>query len=217
MLGLLLAFQAVHPVLPTPPPCSMPFREAGVLQRVEPQVPRDVYFDHPLQGAAVVDVAPDGSVARVRIVKSTGNPVLDDAIVEAARKSTYQSKQDDCNATEGSYTFQADFETPDVLMPATAASAPPANSCNHEGRVATSAHAVYPASLRVPQTTTALVKVTIGADGSLLDEKIAQSTGSDALDQSALDAAKHSSYSPKLVDCKPVAAAYIFRVVFQPH
>ncbi|HEV3155497.1 MAG TPA: TonB family protein [Candidatus Baltobacteraceae bacterium] len=219
MLALLLAFQQYRFPMPTPA-CGMPFHDASILQRVNPQVPDDVTFDGSLKGAAEVDLAPDGTVVRVRVTQSTGNAALDNAMMEAARRSTYQPKQDNCTAMPGTYLYQADFAAPGVLSPeesATAAPAPAANSCNHEGRVATSAHIVYPASLRVPQTTTALVRVKIGTSGELLDERIAQSTGNDTLDQSALDAAKRSVYAPKLVDCKPVVAAYIFKVVFQPH
>ena len=223
MIALLLAFQTPRYVLPTPPPCGMPFHEATMLQRVNPQVPPGVWFDENVRGAVQVDVAPDGSVLHVRVTKSTGNAALDNAMVDAARHSTYQAKQDNCTPLAGSYLYQADFQSPETMTPAQPASAAPSaapapqTECNHEGRISTAAHVVYPISLRVAQAAVAVVRVTIGTAGELLDEKIETSTGNQTLDQSALDAAKHSSYTPKVVDCKAVVAVYTFKVVFQPH
>jgi len=222
MIALLLAFQTTRYVLPTPPPCGMPFHEATMLQRVNPQVPPGVWFDENARGAVQVDVAPDGSVLHVRVTKSTGNAALDNAMVDAARHSTYQAKQDNCTPLAGSYLYQADFQSRALMTPEGAASpapgtAAPQTECNHEGRISTAAHVVYPISLRVAQTAVAVVRVTIGTAGELVDEKIETSTGNQTLDQSALDAAKHSSYTPKVVDCKAVVAVYTFKVVFQPH
>src|SRR5579883_1230877 len=222
MIALLLAFQTPRYVLPTPPPCGMPFHEATMLQRVNPHVPAGVWFDENARGAVQVDVAPDGSVLHVRVTKSTGNAALDNAMVDAARHSTYQAKQDNCTPLAGSYLYQADFQSRALMTPEGAASpapgtAAPQTECNHEGRISTAAHVVYPISLRVAQTAVAVVRVTIGTAGELVDEKIETSTGNQTLDQSALDAAKHSSYTPKVVDCKAVVAVYTFKVVFQPH
>ena len=222
---LLLAFQTTPTryILPTPPPCGMPFHDASIVQRVNPQAPAGVWFDQSMHGTAEVDIAPDGSVMRVRVTRSTGDPALDNAMIEAARRSTYAAKQDNCTPLAGSYLYQADFGAPESMTPAAGSSAAPAASpaaateCNHEGRISTAAHVVYPASLRVAQKAIAVVRVTIGSSGELVEEKIEQSTGNDTLDQSALDAAKHSIYAPKVVDCKPVVAVYTFRVVFQPH
>lgn len=216
MLGVLLALQTLRFSLPTPPPCGAPFHGVLILQRIAPDVPPGTQVDHPMRGTVQVNVAPDGSVVNVKIAQSTGIDALDGAIVDAAKKSTYQAKADNCEAVSGTYIYQADFGAlAGAGSPAPNAS--PQDPCNHEGRVATWAHVVYPASLRVPQPATALVNVTIGTNGELLDEKIAQSTGTDALDQSALDTAKHSVYAPKMVGCKPIAASYIFKIVFKPH
>jgi hypothetical protein len=37
-----------------------------------------------------------------------------------------------------------------------------------------------------------------------------------SLDQAALRAARQSTYSPKLEDCKPVTGSYLFTADFQP-
>ena len=209
---MLFALQTPRYSLPTPPPCGVPFHDVVILQRITPDVPANVAIDHPTQGTAQVSVGPDGSVLGVKVVQSTGDALLDAAIVEAAKRSTYKPKEDNCSPIAGSYAFHASF-----AVPSPAPSSGPVDPCNHEGRVSTSAHAVLPSSVHVAQTTTALVRVTIDANGQLTGEKLAESTGSAVLDQSALDAAKHSVYAPKYVACKPVAAEYVFRIVFDPH
>lgn len=214
MIGVILAFQTVPaPGLPTPPACTMAFQNAVLVSRISPQLPADAALDHQVHGTVQVSVAPDGSVASVKVVQSTGSAELDNAIVDAAEKSTYQPKVDNCNPVPGSVLFAADFSG----SPKPAASAAPGTSCNHEGRVSNWAHAVYPATLRLTQDTSAIVHVTIGTNGELVTEKIAQSSGNDVLDQSALDAAKRSTYEPKVSDCKAVVADYFVRFDFQPH
>jgi len=61
---------------------------------------------------------------------------------------------------------------------------------------------------------TAVVQVTVGADGKLAGEKIVQSTGVMAMDQAALMAAQHSTYLPKMVNCLAVPADALFKVSF---
>lgn len=191
----------------------MAFHDAVLVSRVSPQTPADVALDRAVHGSVQVSVAPDGSVTAIKIVQSTGNAELDDAIVDAAKKSTYQPKVDNCNPVAGSVLYAADFGS----SPKAGASAPPGTSCDHEGRVSNWAHAVYPASLQVTKDTSAIVHVKIGTSGELLSENISQSSGNDVLDQSALDAAKRSSYEPKFADCKAVVADYFVRFDFQPH
>ena len=53
------------------------------------------------------------------------------------------------------------------------------------------------------QEGTVVVLVTIGPDGMALDARIAQSSGSPAIDQAALRAAKASLYYPAEIDGKP--------------
>ena len=219
MIGLLaaLALQTPRYSLPTPPPCGMPFHDVTVLQRVTPSAPPGLTVDRAAHGVAQVSVAPDGSVVSVRVTQSTGVEALDNALLDAARRSTYQAKQDNCTSVPGTYLFNADFGSGQSEGSPQAAPTGSPSPCNHEGRVETAAHVVYPASLRVTQPQTAIVRVTIGTSGALLDEHVVQSTGTAALDQSALDAAKHSTYAPKMTDCKPVEASYLFRFVFNPH
>jgi len=61
---------------------------------------------------------------------------------------------------------------------------------------------------------TVKVAVTLDEHGTVLSAAIAQSAGNAALDQEAIKAAKASSYSPEIVDCKPIGGVYLFRAVF---
>jgi TonB family protein len=62
----------------------------------------------------------------------------------------------------------------------------------------------------------AIVAVTIAPNGSVTRASVWESSGNAQIDRSVLDAARHSKYSPKLVDCKPVAGRYLFRASFEP-
>jgi len=61
----------------------------------------------------------------------------------------------------------------------------------------------------------AQVEVNLSAAGQVLGAKIFVSAGSSLLDAAAIDAAKRTSYSPKIVDCNRVPGAYLFRVDFE--
>jgi TonB family protein len=54
--------------------------------------------------------------------------------------------------------------------------------------------------------------VTVGPDGHPIDAKIVKSSGSAAIDRAAVDAAMHSTYSPKMEDCKKITGQYLFQV-----
>ncbi len=214
MIALFLALQTTpdRPTLPTPPPCSAPFHDASIVQRVNPVVPQNAPLFQPVQGIAQVSIGPDGTVTAVQIVQSTGDPGLDAAILEAAKKSTYEAKTDDCTSMFGTYLFRASF-SPASPLPSGA----PPDPCNHEGRITTSAKPVYPLSLRLESPEMAVVRVTVGADGTLADAQIIKSTGNATLDQSAVQAAKQSAYAPKVQECKGIAAQYLMKFLFNPH
>lgn len=62
----------------------------------------------------------------------------------------------------------------------------------------------------------AAIQVQLDAQGNVTDTSVAKSSGSTALDAVAIALAKDATYSPALVKCKPVAAAYTFTVKFSP-
>lgn len=103
---------------------------------------------------------------------------------------------------------------------ATALPATPAPQCatpNQEASVTDAVAPDYPDSARGLGygLVSVLVEVTLDAKGSLTEAKIAQSSGNAALDASALQAARESTYAPKIVNCEPAAGTYIFRADFQ--
>ncbi len=54
--------------------------------------------------------------------------------------------------------------------------------------------------------------VTVGPDGLPIKAKIVKSSGSAAVDRATIDAAMHSTYSPKMKACKPMTGEYLFNV-----
>jgi len=101
-----------------------------------------------------------------------------------------------------------------------AIAATPAPSCANPNQDASVSEAVapdYPDSARDLgyAAVSVLVQVTLDAKGTLVDAKIARSSGIAAFDQSALRAARESTYAPRIANCQPAAGTYIFRADFQ--
>jgi protein TonB len=61
---------------------------------------------------------------------------------------------------------------------------------------------------------TTQVKVTLDASGNVTDASVYKSSGSQALDQSAVKAARATRYSAETVNCVKTAGSYIFRADF---
>lgn len=77
----------------------------------------------------------------------------------------------------------------------------------------------WPASARTDVKTTVqvLVAADIGPSGNFIGGYIVKSSRNTAIDEAALDAARASTYSPKVVNCKPVRGSYYFRITFDPN
>jgi TonB family protein len=58
------------------------------------------------------------------------------------------------------------------------------------------------------------IRVDLSDTGTVLAATVARSTGNPRLDEAARLAALHSTYAPEIVDCKPRAGSYLFRVDF---
>src|SRR5579884_447113 len=63
---------------------------------------------------------------------------------------------------------------------------------------------------------TAIIEVTIGADGKPLDASIAESSRTPAFDDAARDAALKSTYSPAVAYCLPTIAKYLYKATLTP-
>jgi protein TonB len=61
---------------------------------------------------------------------------------------------------------------------------------------------------------TALIKVTLSAEGSVTDVSVNKSAGNAALDKAAMDAAKSTSYVAETTNCVPTAGSYLFQADF---
>jgi TonB family protein len=82
--------------------------------------------------------------------------------------------------------------------------------------------AIDPAAPDLPKSempshkVSAIVAVTVGANGKPMGAKVSQSSGYPKVDQAVVTAAEKSKYSPKLVNCSPVQSTYLFRADFAP-
>lgn len=61
---------------------------------------------------------------------------------------------------------------------------------------------------------TTLVLVELSRAGDVLAVSVFRSSGSRVLDRAALNAAKQSTYAPKMINCIPAAGRYLFRADF---
>lgn len=61
---------------------------------------------------------------------------------------------------------------------------------------------------------TAQVRVSLDAQGRVVNAAVAQSSGNAGLDAAAVQMARNASYTPKYVDCKAVAGDYTFTAKF---
>jgi len=61
---------------------------------------------------------------------------------------------------------------------------------------------------------TTAVKVTLDANGGIQGVAVYKSSGNQALDNSALQAARATAYTPETVNCVPQAGSYLFKVDF---
>jgi len=84
------------------------------------------------------------------------------------------------------------------------------------------AHVVDTATAETPEiaqeqglTGTTQVEVSIDPDGAITATSIYRSSGSQALDNAALAAARQSTYKADVRNCEAVAGSYLFTVVFQ--
>ena len=58
------------------------------------------------------------------------------------------------------------------------------------------------------------IEVTLDASGAVMSASVYKSSGSAALDNAALAAARASRYSPALESCHAVGGSYLFRAEF---
>jgi protein TonB len=94
------------------PACAQPHLDAATKNAVQPEYP-EIAREQGASGIATVNVSLDahGNVTAVSIAKSTGNAVLDQEALKAAKMSTFTPEVVDCKPIGGTYFFKADFES----------------------------------------------------------------------------------------------------------
>ena len=82
---------------------------ARVVSPAEPDFPNGVKVAHPVSAQVVVNISSTGAVTGAAIHKSSGYPAIDNAALDAARKSTYDPAKRDCKPVAGTYLFNTTF------------------------------------------------------------------------------------------------------------
>ena len=109
-MGLLLG-QAISSPMPSPMANTCPTTEATVISATEPVFTMGMMnmLNGPVTVLAIVTVAVDGSPKAESIIKSSGFKPVDDAVLRAARASTYKPKMFNCEPVQGTYLFRVDY------------------------------------------------------------------------------------------------------------
>lgn len=85
--------------------------DVQIVNAVAPEIPSTVLKRHgPGEVTDLVTVTAHGHVSDVKMMKSSGNVTIDDAVAHAAAHSTYKPEVRNCKAVSGGqYLFHADF------------------------------------------------------------------------------------------------------------
>ena len=102
------------------------------------------------------------------------------------------------------------------LVLAQAAPSPAASPCQAETGLL---KAEYPRDFNPPEEVkplSATVFVVVGSNGKVVAAKILKTSGDGSFDAASIRAARSSTYTPKLVDCKPIEGTFLFRTSLTP-
>jgi TonB family protein len=92
--------------MPNASGCPTPNREAAIIEQVEPDLNGlESHVTGPTSVTVRVSVDPNGRPGEVTVVSSSGDRLLDDAVVRAARLSKYTPRYVDCKAVAGDYVL----------------------------------------------------------------------------------------------------------------
>jgi len=159
-----------------------------------------------------VTIGPDGRVTDAGVYESSGDATADAAAIAAARASTYVPAMQDCKPVSETVYFN------EIVRPDYAHLGSNCSISNSPATTLRASQPVYPDAARILHAGgVAAVRLNIGPDGGLIATELVKSTGNKALDQAALNAAENSIYAPGIVNCRPVAGHYIFKVTFDPN
>jgi TonB family protein len=88
---------------------------------------------------------------------------------------------------------------------------------NVDATVTSPAEPKVPHGTNLKGTVSVIIVVTIASSGNVVHLSIRKSSGNEQIDRAVAVAAQHSTYSPKLLNCKPIEGTYLFRADFQPN
>jgi len=95
-----------------PGACAAPQAEAAMINAVPPDYPA---FSEQLgdTGTTVVqiDLLADGKLQKASVLRSSGNPMLDRAALDAAKMAEFRAERRDCAPVAGSYAYVVSFES----------------------------------------------------------------------------------------------------------
>lgn len=86
---------------------------------------------------------------------------------------------------------------------------------NREARAVQLSQVEWPRGYNTTHPVDVVIELMIGTDGTITGGHVQQSSGITAFDAAAVQSAEQSKFEPKLVDCKPVVATYLFKVTFE--
>lgn len=157
------------------------------------------------QAVVTVTIDATGRVIDAKLKQSVSEPFMNRGAIEAAMNSNYAPGASDCKPVGGTLDVTIVFQRGGY-------------ECDREADVKSQYPAQVPAAAYAGQAVgtekTAIVQVTIGADGKLASAKIYQSTGNDVMDAAALLSAQRSTFIPKMVRCRGVPSEALFKVSF---
>ena len=102
----------VAPTATPKPTCATPFADATTREKFVPETP-ELAREQGLSGVVhvLVDLSATGAVTSVKIADSAGSSLLDNAALDAARRTTYSPKTVDCEHVPGEYLFRVEFDS----------------------------------------------------------------------------------------------------------
>jgi TonB family protein len=90
--------------MPNAPSCPTPNREPAIIEEVAPDLNGlESHVTGPTSVTVRVSIDPNGRISGVNVVSSSGDRLLDDAVVRAARLSKFTPRYVDCKAVDGDY------------------------------------------------------------------------------------------------------------------
>jgi len=180
-----------------------------VIQRVSPVYPAEAKKAG-IEGSVWVKVLVNihGDIVDALLAKTSGYEAFDQSALEAAKKSKYKPAQQKGQPVAVWITYEIRFHLKDK----------PDDFIEGESmpEVIQRVSPVYPAEAKKAGIEgNVWVKALVDINGNILDAVVAKSSGVEAFDQSALEAAKKSKFKPAQREGQPVAVWITYEIQFR--